>query len=235
VAGNPDLTPQQAWVYEAAYERRFWGAGALVLTARRFDISDTVDRGPARDVFGAIIRDPVTGQPVADRPDNIGSGVKKELQASLTVPLDRFFIPLAQLRGQLTKRDTKVRDPITGEKREISVVHPLDWEVHYSQDLPAWKATWGVDLLGGFRERFYRLNEIETRKFSPWVFVYAEYKPQPDWVIRVELAGVSSRNFRRIREVYAGPRNVSGVAFTDVRSLEWDGSFFVRVRKIFGS
>ena len=31
-AGNPDLTPQQAWVVEATYERRFKGAGALVVS-----------------------------------------------------------------------------------------------------------------------------------------------------------------------------------------------------------
>jgi outer membrane receptor protein involved in Fe transport len=209
VAGNPDLNPQQQWVYEAAYERRFWGAGAALITVRHYDITDTVDRGPARDAMGAIIRDPVTGQAAADRPDNIGPGAKDEIQASLTLPLERFGIHAAQLKLQSTWRDTEVRDPISGQKREISGQHPIDWEGHYSQDLPQWNATWGVDAIGGYRERFFRLSEIETKKYSTWVVLYGEYKPRPDLSVRVEVNGVTLRNARRIREVYIGPRNLA--------------------------
>ncbi|MDZ4375323.1 MAG: TonB-dependent receptor, partial [Phenylobacterium sp.] len=235
VAGNPDLTPQQAWVFEFAYERRFWGAGAAVLTVRHFEVDDTVDRGPARDAAGTIIRDPLTGQPAADRPDNIGPSTKDEVQASLTLPLERLGVKAAQLRGQVTRRWTKVDDPLLGGTREVSALHPVDWEVHFSQDLPQWNSTWGVDVFGGFRERYFRLAEIETRKFSPFVTVYGEYKPRPDWIIRLEAMGVTSRNVRRIREVYRGPRNAFPLDYTDVRSLEWDGSLYLRVRKTFGS
>lgn len=227
IVGNPNLTPQQAWVLEVAYERRFWGAGAAVLTVRHFEISDTVDRGP---VF-----DPVTNQLLGDRPDNIGKGTKDEVQASLTLPLARFGVPAAQLKTQVTWRDSEVRDPLTGAKREISALHPIDWEVHYNHDLPHLKATFGFDAIGGFRERFYRLSEIETRKFSTWVVGFVEYKPRPDWVIRTEIHGMTLRNFRRIREVYVGPRSDGRLDYTDVRDLEFGGSVFVRVRKMFGS
>lgn len=231
VAGNPDLTPQQAWVYEAAYEQRFWGAGAALITVRRFEITDTVDRGPARDSRGVIIRDPVTGLPAADRPDNIGPGTKTEVQASLTLPLDRLGIRSGQLKVQSTWRDTKVIDPLDGRSREISQAHPIDWEAHYSQDIPSFNATWGFDVIGGYRERFFRLAEIETQKFSPWVVLFTEYKPRKDLSIRVEANGVTFRNSRRIREVYIGPRNLGRLDYTDVRSLEWRGSLNIRVRK----
>ncbi len=234
VAGNPDLTPQQAWVYEAAVEQRFWGAGAALLTLRRFDIDDTVDRGPARDAAGVIIRDPRTGLPAADRPDNIGKGTKTEVQASLTLPLDKFGIHSGQLKTQATWRDTKVTDPLDGRRREISAAHPIDWEAHYSQDLPKLNATWGVDVIGGYRERFFRLAEIETQKFSPWVVLFGEYKPRKDLSIRVEANGVTFRDSKRIREVYIGPRNVGRLDYTDVRDLEWRGSLNIRVRKTLG-
>jgi outer membrane receptor protein involved in Fe transport len=225
LAGNPDLAPQQAWVYEAAYERRFWGAGAAVLTVRHFALNDVVDRVPIRSLAGVVL---------ADAPGNLGTGTRDEIQGSLTVPLDRFGVRAAQFKAQLTWRDTKVDDPLLGGTREISGQRPLEWEAHFSQDLPQWKSTWGVDLLGAYRERFFRLSEIETRKVSTWVMVYGEYKPQPDWIIRLEAWGFTGRDFKRIREVYTAPRNVGRVDFTDVRALEWNGTFYLRVRKTFG-
>jgi outer membrane receptor protein involved in Fe transport len=236
-AGNPDLTPQQAWVAEAAYERRFWGAGAVVLTARHYEIANVVDRIPVFGIGGVVL---------ADVPGNIGKGTKDELQASIALPLDRLGVHAAQFRGQVTRRITKVVDPLTGRSREISVARfsqdtrdlsllgPVGWDAHFTQDLPRWKAVWGVDVLGGVRESAYRLSEIETRKISTQILVFAEYKPRPDLTLRLEAQSINQRNVRRIRQVYSGPRNLGVIDYTDVRDLEWGGSLLVRLRKTFG-
>ena len=236
-AGNPNLTPQQAWVIEAAYERRFWGAGAVVLTARHYALSDVVDRIP---VFGP------GGVVLADVPGNIGSGTKNELQASLSLPLDRLGVHAAQFRGQVTRRITRVEDPLTGRHREISVprftqdtrelsqLGPVGWDAHFTQDLPKLKAVWGVDVVGGARESAYRLTEIETRKVSTEVLIFGEYKPRPDLTIRLEAQTMNQRNVKRIREVYRGPRNLGVIDYTDVRDLKWGGSLLIRVRQAFG-
>ncbi|MBL8553720.1 MAG: TonB-dependent receptor [Phenylobacterium sp.] len=235
-AGNPDLTPQQAWVFEAAAERRFWGSGALVLTVRHFELSDVVDRVPVLGPTGAIL---------ADAPGNIGSGVKDEYTLSLTLPLDRLGVRGAQFRGYATRRRTRVVDPLTGLKREISVTRPAEvrdgsqngpvsWEAHFTQDLPAIRTVWGADVIGAFRERTFRLNEIETRKVSATVLLFAEYKAASDLTLRVEAQAMNQRNARRIREVYVGPRSRGVLDYTDVRNLEWGGSLFFRVRKTFG-
>lgn len=224
VAGNPNLRPEQAWVFEVAAERRFWQGAAAVLTLRHYDLSDVVDRMPVRNALGIV---------VADAPGNIGEGTKDEVQASLTLPLDRFGVKRAQLKGALTWRSSEVVDPLTGETREISGLHPIDWEAHFSQDLPAWKLVWGVDAVGAFRERWYRFSEIETRKISTWVVVFTEYKPRPDWILRVEAVGATLRNAKRIREVYVGRRdNPLLHDFDDIRDLEWGGHLNVRLRKL---
>ena len=236
-AGNPNLTPQQAWVIEAAYERRFWGAGAVVLTARHYALSDVVDRIPVFGVGGVVL---------ADVPGNIGSGTKNELQASLSLPLDRLGVHAAQFRGQVTRRITRVEDPLTGRHREISVprftpdtrelsqLGPVGWDAHFTQDLPKLKAVWGIDVVGGARESAYRLTEVETRKVSTEVLIFGEYKPRPDLTIRLEAQTMNQRHVKRIREVYRGPRNLGVIDYTDVRDLEWGGSLLIRLRKAFG-
>ncbi|KRB49440.1 TonB-dependent siderophore receptor [Phenylobacterium sp. Root700] len=223
IAGNPDLSPQQAWVIEGAYERRFWTSGAAVLTVRHYELSDVIDRAPIR--VGAV---------VADGPANIGDGTKDEAAVSLSAPLDRVWLKRATIKGQATWRRSQVVDPTTGDDREISGLHPVDWEVHFTQDLPGLKANWGVDVFGGFRESNYRLTEIETKKYETFATVFAEVKPRPDLILRVEIQNVTGRDVQRIREVYAGPRDRAALAYTDVRNLEWGRCLFVRLRKTFG-
>jgi hypothetical protein len=87
--------------------------------------------------------------------------------------------------------------------------------------------------MGGFRERFYRSSEVETRKISTWVVLYSEYKLRPNPTVRVELQNALSRNVKRIREVYAGPRNSAPLIYTDVQDLEFGRAFYLRLRQTF--
>ena len=235
-AGNPDLTPQQAWVYEAAFEHRFWGSGAVVLTVRHADLSDVVDRVPVFSAAGVIL---------ADSPGNIGDGTRDEIQASLSLPLDRLGAPAAQVRGQVTRRRSRVMDPITGRTREISTLRtsgsrdaerlsPVTWEAHFTQELPPLKSVWGVDVAGAYRDSAYRLTEIETKKISTQVSLFGEYRPKPNLSFRAEAQLLNQRDARRIREVYVGPRSLGVLDYTDVRNLEWGGSLFFSMRRAFG-
>ncbi len=223
IAGNPDLSPQQSWVVEAALEHRFWGRGAAIFTLRHAELTDVIDRAPIQ--AGAV---------VADAPANIGDGTKDEAQFSLSVPLERVGLKSAMLKGAVTARRSEVIDPTTLKTREISALRPVEWEVHYTQDLPSLKTNIGVDVTGGYRERFYRLSEIETNKIEIWTVVFAEYKPRPDLIFRAEVQAPLNRDAVRIREVSAGPRNSTGLIYTDYRSLQWDGGLQLRVRKLFG-
>ena len=234
--GNPDLKPQQAWVLEAVFERRFWKAGSLVLTARHSELNDVVDRVP---IF-------VNGVAVADAPGNIGKGTRDEYQIGVTIPPERLGIPAAQFRGQATRRRARVTDPVTGLKREPSILRTggnlrdpsvlstVSWEAHFTQDLPALKSVWGLDVIGAYRESAYRLSEIETRKVSTTMLGFVEYKPRPDLTLRIEAQTFNQRNVKRIREVYIGSRANNVLDYTDVRDLEWGGSLFFRLRKSFG-
>lgn len=221
-AGNPDLSPEQAWVSEAAIERRFWTNGAAVITLRHSALTDVIDRAP---VF--------TSSGVFDAPANIGEGTKDELIASLTLPFDKIGMKGAQLRLQSTWRRSEVTDPTTRAERPISKLRPFEAEAHFSWDLPQYKLNWGFDTYNGWRETYYRSDQIEIRKLKVYVQPFIEWKPRPDLSLRAEAGNFTERGFRRTRYVYAGPRSTAPLAYTDDRDIQFGRMFYVRLRKTF--
>jgi outer membrane receptor protein involved in Fe transport len=229
IAGNPDINPQQAWVIEAAYERRFWRNGLASATLRHYQLTDVVDRIPL-----------IAGNTVIDAPGNIGDGTRTEATLALSVPLERFGLRAAQVRGAITWRRSRVTDPVTGEERPISFLHPLDWEIHFTHDLPRWRVNYGIDVNGvfngnynGYRETSYRVTEIVTRVQHTFVVFFGEYKPRPNLILRWELQNALGRDFILTRQVYSGPRNTSPLAYVDVRHLRPGPALLLRVRRTF--
>jgi outer membrane receptor protein involved in Fe transport len=223
--GNPDLNPQRAWVGEAAIEQRFWKSGAVTLTFRHSELQDVVDRGP---VFLS------TGE-VFDQPTNIGDGTKDELIATFTVPSDRLGWKGGLLRGEVNKRWSKVTDPTTFDSRTISKLRPLEWEVHYSQDLPKYGLAVGADYYSGWSQTSYRYNYVSDVKLhNGYLITWVEKRLQPQTVLRVEVQNWTSRGIRINTAQYDGPRSTGRLLYTDDRDLIPGKSVYMRIRHTFG-
>ncbi len=222
-AGNPKLTPQQDWVIEGTWERKFWGGGVASVTGRAYRIDDVIDRIPIFDPAGTY-----------DAPGNIGSGSKEELAFTLTAPLDKLHIPHGQITGTTTFRWSSVTDPTTLTPRPISGLHSNDWEAHFTQGLPKLKSIWGFDAYGQWSETYYRFNEIDTNKLRTYVSVFAEYKPRPDLVFRAELRNASGRGLENARVVSTGVRGVDPLDYVDVKNLHPGRILYFRITKMFG-
>ena len=221
VAGNPDLAPQQDWVLEAAYERHFKGIVGVV-TYRHYFIQDAIDRAPIFSPSG-----------VFDAPGNIGSGSEDDLDANITLPFDLIGLKGAQLKAQGTYRLTRVTDPTTGRERSFTGLHRFDYQAHFTQDLPRWKATWGMDLFSRWTQPTYRFSEIDVNKLKTFLAAWIDFRPRPDLSVKVELDNIGGRGFERLLYVYGGPRNSSGLVYVDDRRQEFPQSLYVRVRKSF--
>ncbi len=169
-----------------------------------------------------------------DAPGNIGAARENDLELNITLPLDRLGVKHGQLKATGTFRDSKVADPTTGEERRISGQHPFDYEIHFTQDLPRWRSTWGVDVFNRWTETDYRFDEIDIYKLKTWVTMFVEYKPNPRWSVRAEAGNVGSRGFQRVLKVYSGPRNTSPLQYIDNRRLDFGPTLYVRVRRTFG-
>ncbi len=221
IAGNPDIVPQQSWVAEAAFEQRFWGDGVASLTLRRAWINDVVDSIPL-DLGGGVI---------IDAPGNLGDGSVDTAIAAVSLPLARLGLAGAQLRSAVTWRSSEVTDPVTGRPRPVSGLHGMDWEVHFTQDLPTWRMNWGVDVYSGYSETTYRVSEISNFSLRPFVSLFGEYKPRPNLLLRLEVHNVTGRDTDFSRIVYDGPRNTGQVALAETRQTHPGPYVLFRVRQ----
>lgn len=219
-SGNSALEPDKTWVFEAAWERRFWEDGTLVVTVAHGEITDASDRVP---IF--------TPTDVFDAPGNIGDGVGQELSVDLTLPLGRLGVPGGRLRTQLEWSRSEVTDPTTGEVRRVSGQQPLDGEVNFTQDLPRWNLQWGGNAFLGFQETYFRFDTVETVELETWYNLFAEWRARPNLSVRLELQNLAGRNFIRTRDVYAGPRDTSPLLFREVRDLNFDPFIYMRIRR----
>jgi len=223
-AGNPNLNPQQAWVGEAALEQQFWKSASVSVTYRHSELSDAIDRGPVFAPNGDVF----------DQPTNIGDGTKDELVFAVTLPLDRLGLKAATLKGDATRRWSSVTDPTTHRKREISGLHPTDWNLNFTQDIQRWRLSYGVEVFGGWRETYYRFDLIETDKLRTYVKPFVEWRPKPDLSLRIEIPNATARDFHKVYASYPGPRSAGGKPSLDDRLYQPGRVFYIRIRKTFG-
>ncbi len=225
-AGNPDLNPQQDWVEEIAIEQRVWKAASVLLTLRHYAISDVVDRGPVFASDGTVF----------DTPTNIGSGTQDEVHIDATLPFDALGWKGGMIKGGVTRRWSEVTDPTTHQTREISGVHPIDWSVSFTQDLPAQKLNAGVDLYGQFRRTYYRFNLIETVKLQTYVRPFLEWKPNALWSLRFELPIVTAPNvrYRDTLQLFNGLRRPGVTPDVQDRQFHFPAGFYFRLQRNFG-
>ena len=224
--GNPNLNPQQDWVVEGQFEQKLWTGSSIVLTGRHYKLTDVIDRGPVFSASG-----------VFDQPTNIGEGTKDEIEVNVTFNMDALGWKGALIKGDLTRRWSEVTDPTTQEKREISRLHPLDWDLHFSQDLPRQHANVGFDLYNPWRQTSYRFNFIETVKLRAYFRPFAEWKPRKDLSLRVELPLINHPKVRLQDEIqiFNGPRTAGAVPdAVQVRTFTFPYSWYIRIRKEFG-
>jgi hypothetical protein len=70
---------------------------------------------------------------------------------------------------------------------------------------------------------------------NAFIITWLERRLRPDLVLRFEVRNVAERGIRIATAIYDGPRNTRPLLFTDDRDLTPGRSFYVRVRKTFGS
>lgn len=217
-AGNADLEPERAWVFEAAYERRFWERGAVVLTYAHEEVQAVLDLIPIAGRF--------------DAPGNIGDGTRDRLGVDLTLPLSPLGISGGLLSVEAERHWSKVTDPVTGRPRRISGEQRFTGEARFSQDLDRLRSTWGVEVQVGGHETQYRIDQLRRESGDAAWMAYWDWKPDETLSIRLELQNVTSKQTRLYRTFYDGPRSAAIVDDVEIRRSRFDPYVSFRVRKV---
>jgi hypothetical protein len=220
-AGNADLQPERAWVFEGAVERRFWGQGAVILGYTHREIQQVNDRV-------AI----VTPAGLFDAPGNIPAGTRDEIKATIALPLAKFGLKNTQIRHNLTTRGSRVVDPITGRARKIGGMQATLFDTTLIQDVPRWRSNFSLQSKIGYDLAAYRLVE-QRHDRRPYALDFAwNWKVSPDWLVRVTIDNLLGKLIIRDRDNYAPTRAGVRVQEEDRRFIGHQ-VYTVRVRKTF--
>lgn len=174
--GNPDLTPQNAWIGELGADLRFPGGAALGLTLAHHQITDVADLVRLRDDRGTPL-DPSDDR-FFDAPGNIGDGELTRLDVNFSTPLS--FIPGSRLTVRGYLRDSEVEDQVTGLPRSISYTPESQIAISFRQDINSWRFSWGAEIFKQGEFQAYRFNEIDTSEEGPWIDLWVETTALPN-------------------------------------------------------
>jgi len=222
-SGNATIRPNNDWVAEAAYEWRMGGAAAS-LTYRHSWLRDAIDRVPVQ---------PADGGAPFDAPGNIGNGREDDLIGDLTLPLQSFGIPHADLKLDGTWRRSRVTDPTTGRERPISLQKPYEFTADFHQDLPRWKAAWGATLDAGWLTHTYLFDEVDFNRTSALLTLFADYNPRSNLSFHVEASDLLGRRYRRVIAFFGGVRGQSPLDYRDDRWLRLGPALMLKMRRAF--
>jgi len=202
--GNADLVPEQSWIASTEINRKIGPWGAIKLSFDYRLIEDVVDQIP----FG------LTGSGVG----NIDQATAWTASTSGTINLDPLGLKGMQVNFNWFYSDSSVKDPLTGEDRQISWsdkqggVVSLRWDVPDTQ----WTISGGLEEYQSYAG--YRLDQISRNWQAPSTnFVSIEHKDVYGLKVRLQAVNLndSSENFRR--DVFQGGRRTNPLDFTEER------------------
>lgn len=214
--GNVDLEPEQRWISELTWERRFWEEGIISLGLRHDEIIDVIDVIPLPAGLSAV--------------GNIGNGSLDRISVSATIPTTKLGLTGGLFTVSNNWNHSEVTDPTTGEARPISGVRRSQVAFEFRQDITSLKAQWGMNFLPAFDDPTYDPDLRRNVRLRDYFEAWAEYKPTADLSIRAQ---VNIWNDLDIDQTVYADRTTRAIAYTESRHIDPRTFFQIRVRKTF--
>ena len=215
--GNVDLEPEQRWISELIYERRFWGDGIVSVGLRHDEISDALDVIPLPMGLSAV--------------GNIGDATLDQLALTVAIPTDKLGVAGGMFRFRNTWNHTEVTDPTTGEIRPISNVRASQAVISWEQDITSWKLQYGGAFIPLLGQKGFDPDQTSGWRGHDYFEAWAEYKPTETLSIRAQVNIWD--DFDVERTVYADRSPARPIAFVEHRYIDPRTFYQIRLRKTF--
>ena len=199
-AGNPELVPPQSWEAETelSHDLGKWGKTRLNLHYYRVtDIIDVIPIGVDEQGIGNL--------PRADR---------YGFESVSTLNFDPLGWKGAKLDLSFAREWTRVKDPLTGEKRPISGVQDATLSAQVRHDVPGTQIAWSAYAQYQHYEKNFFLTEVYRGLDLPWISgFYVEHKNVFGLKVRASVDNILNGRHLVYRHVYEGYRDRTPLAF----------------------
>jgi len=215
-AGNPKLEPERDWIAEGALEHHFWRAGVATLTLSHAWLDKVIDDFPF-DGFSS--------------PGNIGRGRRETATLDFTAPMERFGMVGGELKAQGVWKYSRVTDPTTGARRQVSLDQPFTGSGSLSNEVPRWKSSWRIDVTGGARTPTFLIDEVQRARTESQVSFLWTYKPRSDLVFQAQVQNLGDGERFRMRQIFDGLRSTGRLDQIERLEIRNRARFMFNVRK----
>lgn len=199
-AGNPNLVPPQSWEVETEFARDLGAWGKTRLNLHYFRVEDIVDVIPIGE----------DGQGIGNLPRANRVG----FESVSTINFDPIGWKGAKFDFTVGREWTSVRDPLTGDKRQISGVRSKWLVAQIRHDIPGTQLAWSAYADYGRYAKYYYLTEVFRSWEGPWFFgAYIEHKNVAGMSVRLSVNNILNGRHFFTRTVYEGYRDRAPIAF----------------------
>ncbi|MFN7054779.1 TonB-dependent receptor domain-containing protein, partial [Hyphomonas sp.] len=190
--GNPDLQPDKTWRAATSLDWRKSSGHALNITIFHEWREDILEQ--------IILPSGAAGL------GNAGKAEVSGIESSFTLPLPAL-IPGARLEGTVNIADSRFRDPVTGQTRQVNALERPDIDISFRQDLPTMKLSWGVDYASPtLTERFFVAEILADRRGEIWN-AFVETTHIFGFTTRLKLSNLGTRDFPQERRLFSPDRS----------------------------
>lgn len=173
-AGNVSLVPEQSWRADISIAQSLGTLGSITLGGYAEAITDIVDSVPISATEEGI--------------GNLPSARRLGLTARGTLLLDSIGWRGARINLNADFRNSRVRDPITGDYRPISLDLRRSWSVDFRQDIPGTAIAWGGQLTEERNAPDFRLDQVSDSSLTrPISVLYIEHKDVLGMTVRLGM------------------------------------------------
>lgn len=207
-SSNADLVPLQYWNHVAVFEKDFGQGNTALLRLFYEDITDLVDRIPIGDTGDAVGN--------IDKASSVGAIFKATLKG------ERWGLPGAQFDLLLINQTSNVKDPLTGQDREISGRNRTRVEADVRHDIDGTPWAYGFGLESFDDAPSFGIEEISRDYFTgPFTGLFLEHKDVFGLKARVNVRNLIGVREGASRYVFDGRRSDAALSYFQMRERDF--------------